>query len=789
MQLKVLIRWLPICTFIVVCAAYFYKSIFLGLIPFPGDILLSEYKPWQSYSYNGYTAGSIPNKAQYFDTVRQIYPWHALAADIWKSGNIPLWNPYNFSGSPLHANSQSAVFYPFHLLYILFPTVIAWTILVIAQPALAMLFTYMFLRSQALTRVSAVFGAVAFGLSLFMTVFLEYNTIGHVFMWLPLAFTAIIRLKEKSSVRWSIVYITALTMSGLAGHLQIFVVSLTAILGYMAVTLRNSKTVLIRQILLTTIGLGLISFQLIPTVTLLGESARVNQPYNFLIENLLIQPKQIFMLFSPDIFGNPATRNYTDPGSYPGKAMYVGLICLFFVHLALRNNKQSGNTKFFGGMAIILLLLVIRTPFSEWLYRIPIPLISTSSPANMIFLLSFALAVLGAHGFDTWIRKPKEKPLYSSVIFIIILGLIFALGITKYIAIVKSMWIFSAGVFTLLMLSVFILPRFIKKTWIIATVLICIQATDLWYFGQKFNPFVPASYIYPPTAVINWLKDKAGYERFWGYGSAGIEANFATAFRLYSAEGYDPLYPRSYGELLGASRNGILLRNFDTATRSDARIAPGFGNTDIAENAARLKILAITGTGYILDRIENGTDQTSYPPSQFSQVYDQDGWRIYQFRKSVPRVQFVSTIQPYTNKEEFEKIFFSDEFNPLTTALVEHPEVTELSPYDAADSASISMYSPNKVTIQTQSTGNKFMVFSDSYDPGWIATIDSESVPIHKTNYTFRGLYVPEGKHQIQFEYRPVSFYMGLKLSMISVLGLLAYGYYIYAIGKRRHHE
>ncbi len=85
----------------ILVAIFFYKTILHGYLPFPGDLLVAEYKPWSSYSYLGYNPGSYPNKAQYFDTLRQLYPWKTFVIDEFKKGQVPLWNPHNFSGSAL----------------------------------------------------------------------------------------------------------------------------------------------------------------------------------------------------------------------------------------------------------------------------------------------------------------------------------------------------------------------------------------------------------------------------------------------------------------------------------------------------------------------------------------------------------------------------------------------------------------------------------------------------------------------------------------------------------------
>ena len=103
---------LPFFILLAITAIFFRNYLVKGFIPFPGDLLLSEYQPFRSYSYHGYVAGAIPSKAQYFDVIRELYPWKTVVIGELKNGKFPLWNPYNFSGAPLLANYQSQVFYP-----------------------------------------------------------------------------------------------------------------------------------------------------------------------------------------------------------------------------------------------------------------------------------------------------------------------------------------------------------------------------------------------------------------------------------------------------------------------------------------------------------------------------------------------------------------------------------------------------------------------------------------------------------------------------------------------------
>ena len=115
--------------FLLVLGIFFWPVFLKGWLPFPGDLLVGNYAPWQSYSFLGYAPGGVPHKAQGIDVVRMMYPWKNFSLDIIKSGQFPFWNPYNFSGNPHLANFQTAIFYPLNIVFFLFPFKFAWTVL------------------------------------------------------------------------------------------------------------------------------------------------------------------------------------------------------------------------------------------------------------------------------------------------------------------------------------------------------------------------------------------------------------------------------------------------------------------------------------------------------------------------------------------------------------------------------------------------------------------------------------------------------------------------------------
>ena len=52
------------------------------------------------------------------DHLSFFYPFRSAAARMYRDGRIALWDPYIFAGLPGGAEIQTALFYPFNLLFL-----------------------------------------------------------------------------------------------------------------------------------------------------------------------------------------------------------------------------------------------------------------------------------------------------------------------------------------------------------------------------------------------------------------------------------------------------------------------------------------------------------------------------------------------------------------------------------------------------------------------------------------------------------------------------------------------
>jgi hypothetical protein len=79
-------------------------------------------------------------------------------------------------------------------------------------------------------------------------------------------------------------------------------------------------------------------------------------------------------------------------------------------------------------------------------------------------------------------------------------------------------------------------------------------------------------------------------------------------------------------------------------------------------------------------------------------------------------------------------------------------------------------YKANKVMLESTSDKDAFLYVSDTYYPGWRAYVDGKETKIYRANLAFRAVEVPKGKHTVVFKYVPMSFYIGLCLTIFGIL-------------------
>ena len=768
----------PFALILIVVCLFFYP-VFKGQIPFPGDILVND-NPYSSQGFLGYNAGGYPNKAQGPDVTKEIYPWRYFSINQLKTGNIPFWNPHNFSGNPQLANFQTGFFYPFNLLYLILPFNISWTLIIMLQPFLAALFMYLFLyKGLSVSKFASLIGGLAFGFSSYMTVWVEYGNIGSTILWLPLVLLFVKRLHEKSTSLNFLILTVIFSISILAGYIQgVFYIYAISFLYFLFLLIfKKDKKIKYKKPALFLLSLFfpllLTFFQIYPTLNLFLSSTR--GAYSLEQISKMLAPVWYWVTaFVPDFFGNPATRNYWFDGTYIETVMYAGVAVLFFAFYSLFKSKVL-EKKFFIFLSAVSLVVASNLPGIKFLYLLPIPVISTTVPTREFNIFIFSITVLSALGIDYW---QKEKDFKTKITFIFIFIFIYAF-IWGVVLLLPKFWGINAidisvtkhnlilpTILGLATVLIFYAKKINKN--ISAALLLFIICLDLFYFFGKITPFSPPELIYPNTPVISFIKNNAGINRFWGYGSGYISPDYQSVDGSYSPEGNDPLHTASYGELLASSKTGKIPF---VLPRPDANIAPGYGPDDLRNNPYRKRILDLLGVKYILHKQDlvdawYQPDLTTFPKDQYNLVYKVYPWQVYENSGALPRFFLANNFRVESRNQIINSIYDKDTDLGKTIFLEENPGIS--TDKNSNGNVRLISYGSNELKFSTSSKGNTILFISDNYYPEWVAYVDGVKTKVLRADYTFRAVAVPSGSHTIVFSYYPVSFIRGLTVSAAS---------------------
>jgi hypothetical protein len=775
---------------------FFYPFFLRRYLPFPGDLLVGNYAPWNSYSFLGYAPAGVPHKAQGIDVVRQFFPWKNFSVEMLKRGEIPLWNPYNFSGNPHLANFQTGVFYPLNIIFLLLPLNLAWTIFIIFQPFLACCFTYLLARELKISRLGSLFASIAFAFCLYFTVWIEYGNVGHAILWLPIALFLVEKIIKKLEWRWIVFLVLALTLSILAGYIQATIYLFGIVFFYFFFRILTEKVENSFYKVVAFLASGALAFlisaiQLLPTLEIFLQSARQAYPPEKIPE-LLLPWFYPITTFVSDFFGNPASRNYWYPGTYIERVSYIGVLPLFFAFLAIFGRRKEKIVTFFTVLAIFSLIFSLNLFPVRFFYGLKIPIISTTVYTRLLSVFSFAMAVLAGFGVD-WCFKNKQtrKILAGGVVFV---GVYVCLWLFTFLAPLifpQGWWISHLKIsqrnlilptaFAFLGTMMFIFSSWQKKQSIILSGIILITIFDLFFYFKKITPFSPKEFVYPETPIMRFLQEQASINRFWGYGIGYIDSNFSTFTGTYSIDGCDPLFIRRYGELISASDNGKIK---DPIPRSDVVLTKGYGKEALRENPYRQRLLDLLGVRYVLQKDEGLSevwqpDYQTFPPKIYKLIWQKGKWQVYENKKALPRIFLAGDYQVEKDNQKIADLIFNPDF-ALEKKLILEEELGDNFALDSQAFGEVELinYQPRKIEVETNSLGNKLLFISDNYFPGWKAFIDDQPSAIYRADYAFRAILVPKGEHKIIFSYKPESFKFGTIISGIGVVGLLILSFF-----------
>jgi hypothetical protein len=174
-----------------------------------------------------------------------------------------------------------------------------------------------------------------------------------------------------------------------------------------------------------------------------------------------------------------------------------------------------------------------------------------------------------------------------------------------------------------------------------------------------------------------------------------------------------------------------------------------------------------------------GVILTTRPLVGYEMIARVGGVYVYAVPDPLPRAYLVGRAWPAEDSTDALAQMARDDFDPERVVVLEGIAEAEMG--GATGSAHIVRDDPMAVTVEVETSDSAFLVLTDTFYPGWRATLDGEPVEMLRANAAFRAIQVPGGTHVVRFVYRPRSLRVGIAVSALSGLGLVG----VWAWGRR----
>lgn len=753
-----------------------------------------------------------------------------------ESGNFPLWIPYIFSGMPSYAALLTTGDRWWDIFAMMFHSVTGFaghlfgsdTARISVFYILYGIGMYALMRVKKHDRFIAFFTAFA---AVFSTWIITWVAIGHntkplALMTVPYIFICLEKLRGRFTLVYSAFLIIAVHILVESTHVQMVFYAVCAFGLYLllelisrAIKKENLVPVLRSAGLLLLAGgfafaMGADRYLSVMEYTpystratapiLKAENQNQDASGGFDYEyatNWSFSPEEVITFFVPNYYGygklpyeGPETRGEeVHVGTYWGQmpftdaANYMGIGVLAFAIIGMLRFRKIVFVQFLIALSVFSLFLSFGKNFPV-LYDLFFHYVPSfnkfRAPSMALALMQFAMPILAGYGIAALIEMHgnaapanRKKLLWG----VLVAGAFLLIGIF-YGAVYKESYIASVaasqtGKQLPESLHQFIYDQMISDWYVTALLALCFMVAawlfvqrkmprtaffavialllivDLWRVDRRSLDIAKTSAtetVFNETDAIQFLKQDKSLYRVADF--TGSAPNKMAYFFEQNIHGYHAAKLRIYQDILDVA---------------------GKGGGSVIVNPFLWNLLNVK---YILsDRPFMEGAQPVFQ-SRESQTL------IYQNPGILPRAFFVDTVKVAKQIDILNHIKDGD-FNARTLAYVEESLPTAVTPAGSGASATVTDFRNEYIGLDVNATGTNLLVVSEIYYPaGWQAYLDGKEVPIYKTNFAFRGVIVPPGKHKLEMKFTSHNFQTGKTISLaanIVTIGLLGVGLFL----------
>jgi hypothetical protein len=541
----------------------------------------------------------------------------------------------------------------------------------------------------------------------------------------------------------------------------------------------------------TAVGLavaGLTAIELLPNWLYSRQSVRLGGLTLEEVRPMCLQSLSLLQLLDPLVMGGP--ENYGGPGKYYWEGVcHFGVVPFVFavggVCLGFRRYPVARFSVLW--LAALLFAFGDQTPWFPLLYRFVLGVSLFRAPARALFFCSFFTAILAGVAWDSLLALTAAPKARWRRRILIAAGLAVCLGIglwlwqhsgTVAVAMPGHVLAWAAAV---QMLNV---PRALAWTlgalgtlflltlggrWRTCGVVfgLALCGSELAWHASLVLRSIPQESIRHENPILASILPGLGIDRVVASQSL-VSDREAWRSGVHKVQGYEPVPLARIGLYAPA-----------VTPRQDAALAfAGFHDLDLP--AARKPLLDLLGVRYAV--VPGGQRrelpgwrvlQTGRMPEEFTlrgRTPRELPFTIYENAASLPRAFVLGQATAFNMTQDVVKLLAG--LDPRQTILVER-DVLAPGARQSFQPAKIVSYSAAHVAVEAMLAAPGYLVLTDTYYPGWTATVDDQPATVVPANVTFRAVALERGRHVVEFRYEPPGARTGGLVSIMTVLILL----------------
>lgn len=723
-----------------------------------------------------FTAATLPAH-DVSDALLRNLEMYRYAAEQIAAGVVPLWTPYELGGYPFLALGLPGVFYAPNFIYAYETVERAIQYDIAIHVYLTAAFAYLLGRDVLKYRISALCLALLVVFTVPMTYFIADADLTslHTIAYMPLVLLCLRRVLNSGRVFWSMLLALCLAVQIYAGSVQFLlfegmaftVYALLEVLRRYLADWEPLRAVAPKAGLLLLgvfIGLLLAGPQLLPTAELLASES---------VRSVAGAPEAPAAVPASE---TPLAKSlqWDDmlPGSEGGPLPITGPFVIAFAIFALFTART--REKWVLAITCVLTLVLAMPLFAlvyDWVYQSPIfDAAAAVNHAGMVFaLFFFLLAALGTDGLLESLsgdgpRRRTLAPLYLTLLALMAWPLV--QGFEPH----HLPFLAAAYLFLLLLAASSLkegrLP--LAAFGIVGCVLF--EAAR----SQAALP-LPSTDETPDFAAnaefLQIAEEHTGRERMLLL-THGRDPQYRQDPRLgaLSQERTLSLYADPAPDDFGRAWNGILDDRELTWTLEDAS-----GNSETLDwvQPSLLPYLDMLNVTYVVG-LKPGSAflNAATKGTGLYEKYELEHHVIYLNKNAMPIAYVLHDARTSGSVEQMYADMNDPTINLRTTAiLAQDIDTAAFAVATGPEGIIVDRYEANEVELALQVTSPGILVFTDTYFPGWKATLnDRREEEVLRVNGFLRGVTVQPGDTKVVFSYEPRSFGHGLRLGIIGAV-------------------